>query len=160
MWQSHYLTELSPALQSPDPPESNSGVIFADDLWREKIKKANCVGGCRCGLWYFVLVKKHMKEGKKTCLCPHTGPVWKVSLFQGLGFANTAEMQHSTSATREMFTKCQQMWNCTQSADKEIKAHLGNLHLCAQKHFTHTWKAKKKSHLFVILSLNCPVFHL
>lgn len=40
-------------------------VIFTDDLWRRKIKKTNCVGGCQCGLWYCVLVKKHVKEKKK-----------------------------------------------------------------------------------------------
>lgn len=41
-------------------------VIFTDDLWRRKIKKTNCVGGCRCGLWYCVLVKEHVKGKKKT----------------------------------------------------------------------------------------------
>lgn len=67
-------------------------VIVSDDLWRENINKTICVGGCRCGLWFYVLVKK---KRKKKCFCPHTGPVWMLSLFQGLRFANTAEMQHA-----------------------------------------------------------------
>lgn len=48
---------------------------------------------------------------KKPDFSPHTSPVSKVSLFQGLVFANTAEMQRSTLTTRFSLFKCQQKWN-------------------------------------------------
>lgn len=104
-------------------PESNSDYLCYLRRWplKKEDKETNCVGGCRCGLWYCVLVKKHVKE-KEHYFSPHTGPVWKVSLFQGLSFANTAEMQRSTLTTAphslnvnmKLYQTCIRM-----SADKE-----------------------------------------
>lgn len=77
-------------------------VIFTDDLWRKKIKKTNCVGGCQCGLWYCVLVKPDFS--------PHTSPVSKVSLFQGLVFWCVQTLQKCDAALRQpafIFLKCQ-----------------------------------------------------
>lgn len=80
-------------------------------------------------MWFVILCScKESYEGKKSSICPHTGPVSEVSFFQGLEFAHTAEMQCSTMAACAMFTKCQWISNCVQlricmSADKILKAH-------------------------------------
>lgn len=51
-------------------------VLVSDDLWKEKMKKTNCVGGCRCCLRFMFLSRR-----EKKCFCPHINPVWMLSLF-------------------------------------------------------------------------------
>lgn len=46
-------------------------------------------------MWFVILCCcRESSEGKNNSICPHTGPFWEVSLFQGLGFA------HCRNATR------------------------------------------------------------
>ena len=61
-----------------------------------------------------------MKEKKKekTASAPTLVLFERCHSFKGLGFAHTAEMQHSTLATHAVFTKCQHISNCAQSRDK------------------------------------------
>lgn len=70
-------------------------VIFTDDLWRKKIKKTNCVGGCRCGLWYCVLVKEHVKE-KKKLQPPHK------SCLKGVTLSRIGVCKHCRNATQHL----------------------------------------------------------
>lgn len=79
-WNDNKIIEWT--FTSPDPPRSHSGYC-SSYLCRWPLKAADkptdCVGVCRCGLWYSVLVKLVKKKRKTLCLPPHS----EVSLFQG-----------------------------------------------------------------------------
>lgn len=96
--------------------------IFVDDLWREKIKKTNCVGGWRCGLWYCVLVEKVMK-GKKAASAPTLVPFERCQSFKDWALPMLQKCNNS-HGVHKMSTNCTQF--CTRmTTENKLKAHLG-----------------------------------
>lgn len=113
-------------------------VIFTDDLWRKKITKTNCVGGCQCGLWYCVLVEEIKKN---LTSAPTLVPFQRCHSIKDRCLQT---LQKCRSAPRQngLIFLCQQKynysWSFVRKAADERDSYTGRLHSncsCVQNTF-------------------------